>query len=51
MIPSQASHTPIKTETDGSSRPPKLVAEIRKEGRIINDLKTYEEIKQTIPSH
>lgn len=35
---------------DGSSRPSKLVAEIRKEGQIINDWKTYEEIKQAIQS-
>ena len=33
---------------DGSTRPPKLVAEIQKERQIIRDPETYEKIKQTI---
>jgi predicted ABC-type ATPase len=33
---------------DGSTRPPKLVAEIQKERQIIRDAKTYEHIKQAI---
>jgi len=33
---------------DGSTRPPKLVAEIQKERQIIKDAKTYEDIQQAI---
>ena len=33
---------------DGSTRPPKLVAEIQKERQIIRDAKTYEHIQHTI---
>ncbi|MEI6399132.1 MAG: AAA family ATPase [Pseudomonadota bacterium] len=48
-----ALYLPIADEAllfDGSARPPKLVAEIRKEEQMINEWKTYEKIKQAIQS-
>jgi len=33
---------------DGSTRPPKLVAEMQNDGQIVRDAKTYEQIQQAI---
>ena len=36
---------------DGSTRPPKLVAEIQKESHVIREAMTYERIQQSIQAH